>query len=200
MRFCSTAISIVLLAGSAFAQSTFPETRTVEGTTLVLNGTGVREAAFLGFDVYRAGLYLEKPEQTPEGVISSQGKKLLELHFLRNVDVDEIHEDLEEGFDNHGNRERFSHELDMLKSYFKQDVKKGDTITFTFTDELIIERTGASPKELPDSGFSRAVLEIWIGEHAAKPKLKTALLRGADGSTTAQPQDDSRGALEREHE
>jgi len=67
-----TALVVLLLAlstgpvlAATLAGVELPGTETVDGTKLVLNGMGLREATVLRVKAYVGGLYLEKPSSDP---------------------------------------------------------------------------------------------------------------------------------------
>src|SRR6476661_5553957 len=63
-----------------------PDQVTLEGKTLKLNGTGLRQAKILlTFNVYAAGLYVENPGHDGEAIANSDGPKSIEMVFMRDV-------------------------------------------------------------------------------------------------------------------
>ena len=60
-----------------------PETTTVDGKTLKLNGAGLRTKVV--FKVYVLGLYLETPSRDATAIISSDQVKSLRMSLLRSV-------------------------------------------------------------------------------------------------------------------
>ena len=67
---------------------TLPDTRVVDGKPLLLNGIGLRTYSFLGIKIYVAGLYLPQRSDSAEAILNSPEPKLLEIHFLRDVDAE----------------------------------------------------------------------------------------------------------------
>ena len=65
-----------------------PETATVAGKELKLNGAGVRTKFF--FKVYVWSLYFEQPPRAKSEAISSNCIKRLQLRFLRHVSRDQL--------------------------------------------------------------------------------------------------------------
>lgn len=63
-----------------------PDTETVNGKRLVLNGMGLREATVLRVKAYVGGLYLEKSTSDPDTVINSRQCKRVTMVFLRDID------------------------------------------------------------------------------------------------------------------
>src|SRR6478752_4420283 len=90
------AVAVLALAGEA-AGVKMPDTLTVEGKTLKLNGMGLRKK--LMFKVYVAGLYLENKSNAPLTVIASDQVKQMQLHVLRSLKAAQVTEAIEEGFE-----------------------------------------------------------------------------------------------------
>lgn len=154
-----------------------PQRVSVEGTTLTLNGLGLREFSFFKVDVYVAGLYLEKKCQDSEEIINSPGAKQLILHFVRNVQAEDIHGACDQGL--RQNRvpiqpsdKRFS----ALKSYIP-DVGDKDRIVLTFVNETVqVSVRGAKKGVIKGADFSKALLTVWLGDRTAYPGLRRGLL------------------------
>jgi hypothetical protein len=77
---------------------TMPDTLSVAGKNLVLNGMGLREATMLKVDVYVAGLYLEGKSSDAAAIMSSAQVKRIHLVFKRDIDRDEMVEALDGAF------------------------------------------------------------------------------------------------------
>ena len=85
-------------SAAELAGITMPESMSIGEKTLVLNGLGLREATFLKFDVFVGGLYLEQKTHDPDEVIQSQQTKQLLMHFVRNVDAEDLRKAWTKGF------------------------------------------------------------------------------------------------------
>ncbi len=171
-------ISSILLAHAAYALFLFPAIRSVEGLNLILNGSGIRKATFLGFHVYEAALYLPKKAATPEEVLSLEGPKQLVLHFVRDVDEEDIVDAWSNGLiDNNQNAERFSAQIsDLTKNL--GDLIEGQDLIITFNQDAVTLdgpnglHNIASAQDLPI-----AVLRIWMGPDPEDLSLKMDLLK-----------------------
>ncbi|HAJ14261.1 MAG TPA: hypothetical protein DCM06_17115, partial [Comamonadaceae bacterium] len=92
--FVGTLTSAFILAASAAAQPVtvadvkYEDTSVLSGSTLQLNGAGVRYKAV--FKVYTAGLYLEKKASTPQEVAAQRGPKRMSITMLREIDSTEL--------------------------------------------------------------------------------------------------------------
>jgi hypothetical protein len=76
-----------------------PDVRSVGGTTMRLNGIGLRTYSLLRVPIYVAGLYLERPSNNPDAILHSTSGKLLDIRFLRDVDADEARKAWRDGLE-----------------------------------------------------------------------------------------------------
>ena len=65
---------------------------------LALTGMGVRKATLFKVKVYAAGLYLAEQSSNARAIIDQDRARHLTLHFVRDVDADDIREAWQEGF------------------------------------------------------------------------------------------------------
>ena len=90
LQRCAAAAVACLLAAGAIAQPItvadvkYEETSSLSGSSLQLNGAGVRYKAV--FKVYTAGLYLEKKASTPAEIMALKGPKRMSITMLREID------------------------------------------------------------------------------------------------------------------
>ena len=177
-----------LLAASAVAQPMtvadvkYEETASVNGSTLQLNGAGVRYKAV--FKVYTAGLYLEKKAGTPADVIAQKGPKRLSITMLRDIDSTELGKLFSRGMEDNMDRAAFSKLVPgvMRMSQIFSEHKKLlpgeefmiDWIPGTGTVLTVKGQVQGEPFKEPE--FFNALLGIWLGPQPADWKLKDALL------------------------
>ena len=90
------AIVTPALAGEV-AGVTLPDTATVEGKTLKLNGMGLRTKVV--FKVYVAGLYLEAKSKDGAAVIAADAPRVMRMQFVRDVGKEKLVEGFKEGFE-----------------------------------------------------------------------------------------------------
>jgi len=156
-----------------------PDTVTVEGKTLSLNGLGLREATFLKIDVYVAGLYLEKTSTDPEAILGSDQTKQLKMHFVRGVGRKDVVGSWKEGVAKNagsaaaGVKDRFE------KLYAAMtDVAEGDDLILTEVPGKGVTATlkGKDLVTLAGEDFARVLWSIWLGGSPPNPELKQGLL------------------------
>jgi hypothetical protein len=173
---------LFLIAGSSFgaevAGVTIPDT----DQQLVLNGAGLRKRAF--FQVYAIGLYLPGKKAAAADAIGAPGPKRVLIHMLRDVGADQFSDALADGMkDNHSEAEMQALEprVKQLSSIMAEmkEAKKGMRITLDWvpgSGTLVAVDGKPAGVPIPGEDFYRALLRIWLGEHAVQADLKKALL------------------------
>ncbi|MBT8494749.1 MAG: chalcone isomerase family protein, partial [Deltaproteobacteria bacterium] len=130
------ALCLTFVASSAVAKKkggvTMPDSKTIAGKKVVLNGMGIREATVFNVDVYVAGLYLEKKSRAYKAIINSDQVKQVHLKFVRDVDRGDITKAWRESFrKNSGkNYKDIKAHVKKLNSWMSK-IKEGNTLTFT---------------------------------------------------------------------
>lgn len=157
----------------------------VPGTSLVLNGAGLRRRAF--FRVYVAALYLPKKTADVTEVLSSPGPKRVAIQMLRDVSAAQFVEALNEGMrDNHSAADMKSFEARMNELSAVMDVlkeaKEGMRIVLDWvpgSGTIVTVDGTARGKPLAGEDFYRALLRIWLGDKPVQTDLKNAMLGAA---------------------
>jgi hypothetical protein len=155
-----------------------PDQVTVEGKTLKLNGAGLRQATFLKFNVYAAGLYLENSSRDGEAIANSDQPKSIEMVFMREVSAKQMAEAFQEGFEKNcvADCARLKPDIAKLQGLMK-DMKKGDAMAFHFLpDKVEVMIRGQRVGSIGDKGFSEQLIRCWIGKNPPNAGLKEGLL------------------------
>lgn len=175
-------VGLVMLAATAHAAKkegvTVPDSITVEGKTLVLNGMGVREATVFNVNVYVAALYLEAKSQDPNAILAAEQIKRIDLNFVRDVDKGDITKAWGEGFKKNGN------DMNALKDRVNQlngwmsDMKEGDVLSFSYVPEkgVTVSVKGQVKGTISGADFGRAVFSNFLGPNPPNKGLKSGLL------------------------
>lgn len=160
----------------------FPDRVTVEGTSLVLNGLGVREATVFNVNVYVAALYVEQRSNSGPAILGSDTKKRLVLRFLRDVDRADIVGAFNEGFQHAAGGGALAARIRQLNGWVPQ-ARERASWTFTYVPGTGLHAAfgGRERGVIPGADFARAFFGIWLGSHPPNPGLKTGLLGGACG-------------------
>lgn len=167
------------LLAKEVAGVTMPDTVTVAGKTLKLNGMGLRKK--LMFKVYVAGLYVETPTNAGEAIVSSDQVKRMDLHVLRNLKASQVTEAIEEGFEKNSKSQMaaLSERLKKFSSLFS-DVAEGDQISMTYVPGkgTSVSIKGTEKGTVEGKDFSDALFAVWLGANPVQDDLKKALVGG----------------------
>jgi hypothetical protein len=155
---------VIPVVAGTLAGIVFPDSMTVDGQNLVLNGMALRKKVI--FKVYVAGLYLPASEKSGEKILTADQTRCTVLHFLRSVDAGKMQEAWYDGLK--ANTPNHSPELkkvfDTLASYM-EDLKEGDKLVFTYRPGTGTEVSvkGKVKGTLGDKSFADALFACWIG-------------------------------------
>lgn len=159
---------------------TLPDTTTVFGQPLVLNGLGLRSVFVV--KVYVGGLYLPQRQSAAENVLATDCSRLIVMHFLRDVEAGKINEAWGEGVEDNmpeavaGLKAR----LDTLCAMMS-DVKEGQELRFAYSPGAgtTVTVAGVEKGVIPGKDFSDALLSTWIGpDPGPGKKFKKDVLGG----------------------
>lgn len=188
LKQCVVMASACLLAVSALAQPLtvadvkYEETASVGGSTLQLNGAGVRYKAV--FKVYTAGLYLDKKAGSTPEVAALKGAKRMSITMLREIDSTELGKLFSRGMEDNMDRAAFSKLIPgvLRMSQIFSDHKKlqtGDQFMIDWipgTGTVITVKGKPQGEPFKEPEFFNALMGIWLGNVPADWKLKDALL------------------------
>ena len=182
-RYIRIFMLMYLVVGVAEARQvggmTFPESTTINGVKLTLNGAGVRSKYFL--DVYAVGLYLPTPSQNPAAIIQADEIQMLRLmitssHITRNRLTDSI----EEGIRLSAGKDYplYKPMLDELWAALTFETRVGDVFEFTYVPGTgtTFMMNSKQLRVLPDIQFKRVLFGIWLGDNPIQESVKAALL------------------------
>ena len=175
--------ALVFASGLLFALQVggvkLPDTVTVDGKTLKLNGAGIRKKLIA--KVYVAALYVETPSQDAATLVSSTQIKSMRLHMLRSVEGSKISGAIEEGFENNSKdaMPQLKPRLDQLAKMLP-DVKEGDEIDLTFVPDkgTQVSVRGTATGTIEGRDFADALFSVWLGPNPVQEDLKQALSGG----------------------
>ncbi len=179
-------VASALVAGVAQGKEckgvNFPDQMQVDGTSLSLNGLGLRQATMLKVNVYVAALYVPKTSVDPSVLIASPGPSEMVLQFVRSVGADDIRKGWTEGFEKNSkdHMPALKDRIATLNSWMV-DVKSGDRVTFVNKPVAGVEVSlnGAVKGTIKGDDFAKALLSIWLGADPPNPEIKSGLLGGA---------------------
>ena len=181
----------LLLSGAAMASPSwakryedqeFEDQIQLGGSTLVLNGTGIRAVAFL--KGYLAALYLTRKGSTPEAVFATPGPKRIQLRLLMGVGVEEFTKAIHKGVARNCTAEEQQLLADKLPALIKNieligKLRKGDLVNLDYVPQQGTQLTvNGKPFGPPAPGSEpmQALLKVFLGEKPTDKRLKAGLL------------------------
>jgi hypothetical protein len=163
---------------------TFPDQMQAEGTALVLNGLGVRQATAFKVNVYVAALYVAQTSADANAILASNSRKELILQFVRDVGSADLSKGWQEGFEKNAKAQlpALKERIEKLKGWMA-NMKTGQRLTFAAKPGAGIEVNvnGTVKGTVEGDDFAKAFLSIWLGAAPPNPGLKAGLLGGACG-------------------
>lgn len=155
----------------------FPDTVSVEGKELKLNGAGLRTKAI--FKVYAAGLYVETTSQDAAQVISSDQIKRVRMYMLRDLEKTKITEAITEGMEknNKAAMPALKARLETVNAAIP-DLKKGDELTITYIPGkgTRVQSKGGQDLSVEGKDFADALFSVWLGKEPVDDDLKDGML------------------------
>ena len=177
------AASLVLQASPVLARElagvNLPESVTVDGKALQINGAGIRKK--IGFKVYVGALYLEKAATDLGAILAADQTRSVHMHFVRSVDKEKIINAFKEGFENNSKDKAaaLSPQLDKVAAAMT-DLKDGSELVVTYVPGkgTTIGIKGGASVTIEGKDFGDAILRNWLGPKPADGSLKEAMLAG----------------------
>lgn len=156
-----------------------PDTASVGGTTLHLNGTGLRE--YLWLDIYVGAMYLQKPTRSAEQAIETDTPKRMVMHFIyKHVKREKLLETFQEGLERNPRAQEMGPRIQQLYDMM-QDVHAGDEVVIDYVPGTgtTVTVAGRTHPPIPGADFMQAVWSLFIGPNPPSEQLKAGLLQGA---------------------
>ena len=157
-----------------------PDTMTVGGKTVRLNGYGLRTYSIASIHIYVAALYSETPSTSAEALLRSPETRVLTVVFKHDVDAKSARESWRKGFAanclapcklDSADVEKFVSEVpDMRTGDTYQQVYTATGVTISLNGRLI----GTIDKPM----FAQAMLATFLGPNPGSTGLKQGLLQG----------------------
>ena len=177
-----TGILVLILASASnvsaanIAGVTLPDTVQVAGTTLLLNGAGLRTKYMV--KVYVAGLYLTQKSSDPNAIVKADAPKRIVMHFVRDVSKSQLTDGFAESFHNNtpDAENTLKRDTDRLFSALEA-VKDGEEITFTYLPEKGTSVALGDKEKLTIAGpaFAEMLFSVWLGPKPPNASLKKGL-------------------------
>lgn len=153
-----------------------PDTVTVGGQSLVLNGMGLREKYY--FDIYVGSLYLPKKSADAKAIIAADEPKRIQMSFVYSaVTKAQLMEAYHEGLAYQSGAAAVKDRYATLESYLS-DVVAGDTIVFDYVPGTgtTVTVKGEKKGTIPGKDFMESLWTVYLGTHPPTTKLKSGML------------------------
>ena len=189
----ATACALPAWSQSEVAGVKYPASAQVAGTTLQLNGAGIRHR--LVVKVYTAGLYLQGKAAPPEAVLAAPGPKRLHVVMLREIDGKDLGRLFTRGMQDNAPRDEFSKSIagtlrmaDIFSA--RKKLQAGDSFGVDWVPgqgTTVLVNGQPQGEAIREPEFFNALLRIWLGHSPADAQLKDALLGKVTGNVGGSP-------------
>ncbi|MGE0763398.1 MAG: chalcone isomerase family protein [Bdellovibrionales bacterium] len=191
MRNLVLGFCLAVFAGPSFAieieKVDVPDTITVHGKTLKLNGSAIRLADRFGltFKVYVGALYAEKTSTDASALLNSEDVRSLKMTFLRRVGKDDVTEPVRTGVIENCKGIMEPAKCEPVRAALKPlldkmpDMFNKSTIQYYFfKDRVEFEVNGREKVKgtLTGAEVSKSLLALWLGHKPPSAKMKEDLL------------------------
>lgn len=154
-----------------------PDTATVGGKTLTLNGAGLRSKFFV--KVYVGALYLEQRSADPAAIVAADAAWKVSMTFKREVEKEKILGAFKEGFENNSRADlaKVLPGLARIDAIMK-DLKTGDVLEIAYLPGAgsTVTAPGGASVTIEGKVFADALLRNWLGDKPADGDLKKGML------------------------
>lgn len=151
-----------------------------EGTTLLLNGAGVREKYFI--DLYVAALYTKEKSKDANKILDGNEPLVMKIEIVSSrITKDNMSEAIRDGFSKatKGNQANYQSKIDEFVNALSQDIKKGNKYEVVYnptTESLKVFKDGTLKTTIKGKDFKKIVFAIWLGSNPVDSDLKNDLL------------------------
>jgi len=185
MRKIAISITVaVLLLGSTFSLFgaslkgvTLPDTVQVGGTTLMLNGLGLRTK--FSVKVYVIGLYLERRSSDASAIIKADAPKRAVMQFVHAASKNQMADAFDDAFSDNTPDAKKTMKADIDRLLGALDsIKEGDQMVFTYVPGTGTTLTinGKEKVTIAGPGFGQVVFSMWLGPKPPNAGLKNGIL------------------------
>ncbi len=156
-----------------------PDSFKAGGTTLVLNGAGIRTKFMM--DIYIGALYLKAKSADAVAIINADEPMSVRLHIVSGmVTPERMAENTREGFKKStgGNMAPFQAGIDRFINTFKEGIKIGDFYDIVYHPGrgTQVFKNGVPKSSVEGLAFKKVLYGIWIGGNPIQAELKNGML------------------------
>lgn len=179
---CMTAALFLFLPMCPEAGNAEEKTVVVNGKSLKLLGTGLRE--FLFIDIYALSAYSESGACTPTEIVYNNETKAMHLKMIRDIPVDRLTDNLKSTFEDNmpkkGDLEALKKKVDTFLSYFKKDLTKGTVVEISYVPGrgTVATRNGkAIGPATRGKDFGELIWRSYFGSNTCCSGLKASIIK-----------------------
>ena len=185
MRKTSISLAVVVfvmasmfeLHAASLAGVTLPDTVQAGGTTLVLNGLGLRKKFVV--KVYVVGLYLEQKSSDAGAILKADAPKRIVMHFVHDASKNQMADAFDESFNNNAPdaKKTMKADIDRLLAAL-EPVKEGDQLVFTYLPGTgtTLAINGKDKLTIAAPAFGPVLFSVWLGPKPPNADLKKGIL------------------------
>ncbi len=181
LRVAVVAIALGSLSavGGELKGVTLPDTVTLEGKTLKLNGMGLRTKAI--FKVYVAGLYVENPVTDSDAIFAADSLRRVDLVMKRDLKKSTISEAISAGIERNSKDQlpALKERLDCVIAGVP-DLSEGQVLSIFYIPGkgTSVQGAGGPAVTVEGKDFADAIFKVWLGKNPVDDDLKKSLLGG----------------------
>jgi hypothetical protein len=180
LQIALLSFALFFVSFSAYGLNGIPESLSVAGKNLVLNGSGTRSKFIIS--VYHAGLYLQKKSKDANHIIQANEPMAIRMSIISGfASAEKMKNALNQGFSNatNGNTAPIQPQIDQLiKAAFSGKVSKGDVFDLIYVPSggTKVVKNGKALTVVKGLALKRALFGIWLSKKPAQSSLKGELL------------------------
>ncbi len=150
-----------------------------EGTTLKMNGAGVRSMLFI--ELYSGGLYLQEKSSDPIAIAYDDETMAIRIKITSKlIKRETMLSAIEEGFEKatEGKTGPLKDRIAKIRDYYAKPIKKGDLLELVYIKDkgIVCYMNSKELGVIEGQDFKFALFKIWLGENPASENLKKGML------------------------
>lgn len=166
-----------LAAAAQLAGVTLPDSATLGGQPVRLNGIGLREKYFI--DVYVGALYLKTPTRDAQAAIKADEPKRIVMHFIYDkVTHEQLVDTWVESVGGQPNGAQAMKDTEQLLGWMPDAVYAGEEMVFDYVPGVGTTLTikGKKAGTIPGKAFMELVWGVFLGPAPPTAALKAGML------------------------
>jgi zona occludens toxin (predicted ATPase) len=156
----------------------FPPTMTVDGTTLVLNGTGTRTISYF-LDAYASALYVRTKASTPAAIMAEQPPFVVVTKYLHDGTVDQTKAEFRHVYNKFCESNPCSRQSEASFQMVLDHVQPthvGDQSVTILNNSYSVSLDGRPPFVLNDPEYAKGFIAAILGSASPTPDYANGLL------------------------